>query len=152
MVNVNYANAYVEVLSVINNLVKEDYKKIPLVYIEYFEINSNKDYIFNYDTSKSFEEQILLDETKHILFYLFEKFAASSVQKEKIHSYKNYYYNLLEREKVQKYNPDNLFKTDKEEKKEENLSVQETALVEYKKESIFKRIKGFFSKLFKLDK
>ena len=39
-----------------------------------------------------FEEQDLLDDTKYILFGLFEKFGATELQKEKIKAFKNNYY------------------------------------------------------------
>ena len=116
MVKTNYADAYKEVLVIINNLIKEDYNKIPKEYIDFLETNCNNDYEFYYDTSKTFEEQDLLDDTKYILFGLFEKFGATELQKEKIKSFKNNYYNMLEEEKRKKYNPDNIFaKNDLEE-------------------------------------
>ncbi len=77
MVNVNYSNAYTEVLTVINNLRYEDYKKIPKNYIDFLKSNCNKDYKFKYDTLKPFNEQVLLDDTKYILFGLFERFGAT---------------------------------------------------------------------------
>ena len=43
MINAKYANEYKEVLAVLNNLVKEDYEKIPKEYIEFFETNCNND-------------------------------------------------------------------------------------------------------------
>ena len=84
MINTNYANAYKEVLIVINNLVQEDYDKIPKEYIEFLENNANSDYDFKYDSSKSFDQQELLDDTKYILFGLFEKYGATEKQKLKI--------------------------------------------------------------------
>ena len=71
MVKLDYANAYKEVLIVLNNLTKEDYSKIPKEYIEFLKKNCNEDYGFYYDTSKTFEEQELLDDTKYILFGFF---------------------------------------------------------------------------------
>ena len=44
MVKTNYANAYKEVLIVLNNLTKEDYAKIPKEYIEFLAANCNNDY------------------------------------------------------------------------------------------------------------
>ena len=38
MINTNYANAYKEVLIVLNNLIKEDYEKIPKEYIESYNL------------------------------------------------------------------------------------------------------------------
>ena len=83
MVKTNYANAYKEVLVILNNLIKEDYDKIPKKYIEFLTENCNNDYEFYYDTSKTFEQQELLDDTKYILFGLFEKFGSTELQKEK---------------------------------------------------------------------
>ena len=99
MVKTNYANAYKEVLVILDYLIKEDYDKIPKEYIEFLKSNCNNEYEFYYDNSKTFEEQELLDDTKYILFGLFEKFGATELQKEKIRSFKNSYYNKLEEEK-----------------------------------------------------
>ena len=110
MINTSYANAYKEVLIVLNNLIKEDYEKIPKEYIEFLETNANPDYDFKYDSSKAFNEQELLDDTKYILFGLFEKYGATEVQKLKIKAFKSNYNEKLEKEKRDKYNPDDIFK------------------------------------------
>ena len=106
MIETNYANAYKEVLVILNNLIKEDYNKIPKEYIDFLKSNCNNEHEFYFDTSKSFEEQELLDETKYILFGLFKKFGATQNQKEKIQAFRNYYYGKLEEEKKIKYNTD----------------------------------------------
>ena len=106
MVKTNYANAYKEVLVILDNLIKEDYDKIPKEYIDFLTANCNNDYEFYYDTSKTFEQQELLDYTKYILFGLFEKFGSTELQKEKIKAFKNGYYRKLEEEKKAKYNTD----------------------------------------------
>lgn len=91
MVKLSNANAYKEVLVILNNLIKEDYEKIPIEYINFFYENANQDYEFKYDYSKSFYEQELLDETQYILFGLFKKFGATDYQKNKIELFeKNY--------------------------------------------------------------
>ena len=148
MINTKYANEYKEVLAVLNNLVKEDYEKIPKEYIEFFETNCNNDYDFEYDTSKSFAEQDLLDDTKYILFGLFEKFGATEMQKSKIKAFRTSYYNKLEEEKRQKYNPDDIFK--KDERKIAQEKSQSVELVEYKKESFFVRVINRIKNIFKI--
>lgn len=138
MVNISYANAYKEVLVIIKNLVKEDYEKIPTVYIEYLEKHANQNYSFDYDNSKTFSEQDLLDDTKYILFGLFEKFGATEIQKNKIKSFKTSYYNKLEKQKREKYNPEDLFRN-----KQCNNKITEqqaTALVEYKEPKWYQKI------------
>lgn len=147
MIKTNYANAYKEVLIVLNNLVKEDYEKIPKEYIEFLESNANHDYNLKYDKSKSFEEQELLLETKYILFGLFEKFWATETQKSKIIAFKNSYNEQLEKDKRQKYNSDNLFK---KQEKETDEKIKKVSMIEYKKNNIFERIKNFIMKILRI--
>ena len=97
MVKTIHANAYKEVLVVLNYLVEEDYNKIPKEYIEYLENNCNNDYDFKYNTSKSFYEQDFLDETKYILFGLFERYWATYHQRMRINTFKTNYYNSKKR-------------------------------------------------------
>lgn len=145
MVNTNYANAYKEVLIVINNLVKEDYEKIPKEYIEFLEMNCNNDYDFLYNTSKKFEEQDLLEETKYILFGLFEKFSATEIQKEKIKFLKKNYNNKLEEEKYEKYNPENIFNNNQNNFNQKILEEKKT-LIEYRKQNWYQKL---FEKILK---
>ena len=141
----NYTNAYKEVLIVINNLTKEDYDKIPKEYIKFFKEKCNNQHEFKYDTSKPFSEQMLLDDTKIILFWLFAKYGATEIQKEKIENYKTNYRIKLEQQNREKYNPDNIFKNKKEEivKETKEVSIENhiepTEMIKYK-ESIFKKL------------
>lgn len=147
MTKEDYPNVYKEVLVVLNNLTEEDYNKIPEEYIKFLKKNCNNDYEFNYDTSKSIEQQNLSNNTKYILFGLFEKFGATETQKEKIKLFKNNYYKKIEEQQREKYNPDNIFiKKENIEKKIEN--TQENLPVILKKDNvfikIFKKIKNLF--------
>ena len=147
MVKTNYANAYKEVLIVLDNLIKEDYDKIPKEYIEFLKSNCNNEYEFYYDNSKTFEEQELLDYTKYILFGLFEKFGATELQKEKIKNFKKNYYNKLEEEKRNLYNSENIFKEKKVEKNENiNLVIKEN-----KKENFINKILKLIKNIFRKD-
>ena len=102
MINTKYANAYKEVLAVLNNLVKEDYE------------NNN------------FRRKIKIS---------------------KIKAFRTSYYNNLEEEKRQKYNPDDIFR------KEDNIAQekpQSVELIEYKKESFFVRFINWIKSIFKI--
>ena len=57
MADIQYANAYTEVLDILKYISKEDYEKIPKSKIKVFEENSNKNYSFKYDVDKTLEEQ-----------------------------------------------------------------------------------------------
>ena len=48
MINVEYANAYAEVLEILKYVSKEEYDKIPHSKIELFETNKNENYVFKY--------------------------------------------------------------------------------------------------------
>lgn len=138
MLNINYANAYKEVLEVLNNLVEHDYEKIPQKYIEFLKKNCNSNYEFKYDISKPFNEQNLSDYAKYVLFGLFEKFGATDTQKLKIKSFKTNYINDLEKQKREKYNPNDIFK-----KKESKTDITENIknnlqMVEYKENILIK--------------
>ena len=154
MENTSYARAYKEVLIVIRNLVEDDYKKIPKEYIKFFEDNCNDEYEFEYDQSKTLEEQNLCDYSKLILFGLFEKFGATEIQKKKISEYKkNYYINQeINKENVEY---ESVFKAkgklntsyiDDKKERENNDNAQ---LIEYQNDSIIKRIINFIRNIVK---
>ena len=53
MVDIKYANAYVEVLEILKHISREDYNKIPKNKIELFETNANNDYHFTYNPERT---------------------------------------------------------------------------------------------------
>ena len=59
MVDINYANAYTEVLEILKYIPKEDYNKIPKNKIELYETYSNKNYNFIKNTDKTLDEKNL---------------------------------------------------------------------------------------------
>ena len=84
MVNIEYANAYSEVLGILKFLVQEDYEKIPKEKINLFETNANKDYIFEYDPEKSLQEQNVSQIARTIIAILFRDYWATDEQRNKI--------------------------------------------------------------------
>ena len=141
MVNVEYANAYSEVLEILNHIPKSDYDKIPNNMIEVFTRNNNKEYEFNYDVSKTLNEQNVSKIAKTIIAILFRDYWATPTQREKIIAKEKYDIAKLEQEKRDIYNPDDLFKK-KEENQEETIVNQEasTFLIEYKEKKFIKKM------------
>ena len=84
MVNVEYANAYSEVLEILKFISKEDYEKIPASKIELFKLNSNKEYKFTYNPEKTLDEQNVSKRAKAIIGILFRDYWATEIQREKI--------------------------------------------------------------------
>ncbi len=137
MENIEYANAYSEVLEILKNISKEDYEKVPSEKIDLFEKNANKNYNFQYDTNLTLDEQNVSKRTKAIIAILFRDYWATPEQREKILAKQNYDRIQIEKNKQKQYNVDNIFKN--KEKKAETVE-NSVSMVEYK-EPIFARIK-----------
>ena len=108
-----------------------------------------KDYDFKIDTNKTLEEQNLSNEAKAIIANIFKKYWATDYQKERIEAKEKYDIEQMEKEKYEKYNPDDIFKNRKQNiSTDENIS-NTVAMAKYK-EPIFKRIiekiKGVFTR------
>ena len=122
MIAENYACAYKEVIEVLKYTKREDVNKIPKSRILLWRINMNKDYDFKIDTTKALEEQNLSKEAKAIIANIFKKYWATDYQKERIEAKEKYDIEQMEKEKYQKYNPDDIFKNRKQ-----NIQQEEVA-------------------------
>ena len=146
----NRRNAYKEVYTVLQDLNEEEYNKIPPEVIETIKENSNEEYEFVLNDELELKEQLLLPETKAILFNLFRDYLATPVQKEKIIKMQTEERKKLEEKKKQNYDNVDIFKTNKNKDVEEKVNIQELQLVQIKKEGFFRKvinkIKLFFKK------
>ena len=143
-------NAYKEVYIVLQDLNEEDYNKIPPEIIETIKENSNEEYEFVLNDELELKEQLLLPETKAILFNLFRDYLATLVQKEKILKMQSEERKKVEEKKKQNYTNVDIFKTNKHKDVEEKANTQKLQLVQIKKEGFFRKlinkIKLFFKK------
>lgn len=149
MIAENYACAYREVIEVLKYTKKDDVNKIPKYRILLWKTNMKKDYDFKVNPNKTLEEQNLSNEAKAIIANIFKKYWATDYQKERIEEKEKYDMEQLEKEKYEKYNPNDIFKNRKQNILQEEIESDSVAMVEYK-ESIFKRvlnkIKNIFNK------
>ena len=81
MADIQYANAYTEVLDILKYISKEDYEKIPKSKIKVFEENSNKNYSFTYDENRTLDEQNVSEIAKAIIAILFRDYWATKEQR-----------------------------------------------------------------------
>ncbi len=146
MINIEYANAYTEVLEILKYVSKEDYNKIPKSKIELFETNANSDYQFSYNPNKTLNEQNVSKRAKAIIAILFREYWATSIQKEKILAVQKQERKKLEEEKQQQYCYEDLFKKDSSNSILENENVNLPVLIE--KEKIYTKIFNFIKKIF----
>lgn len=105
-----YHKAYKEVIEILKYIPQESVNKIPKTMLKTFEDKMDKNYIFNVDTNKTFEEQNLLEETKVIFAIIFREYWATPYQKERIISKEKYDRQKIEIEKFNRYNPNDIFK------------------------------------------
>ena len=145
----NYQKAYKEILEILKYVPEESVKKIPQEMRDMFEKEQLKTYDFQIDTSKTFEEQELLEETKAILANIFRDYWATPYQKERIEIKEKYDRQQSEEQKRNIYNPNDVFKN----KNNRNPDFEKLSNlpIEVKKESFFKKIINFFKKKFHIE-
>lgn len=90
MIDIEYANAYSEVLEILKYIPIKDYDKIPKNRINLFKTYANKDYAFCYNTTKTLDEQNVSKIAKGIIAILFRDYWATEIQKEKIIAKQNH--------------------------------------------------------------
>lgn len=147
MVDIEYANAYSEVLEILSYISKEDYNKIPEEKIELFEKECNKEYSFHYDITKTLEEQNVSSKAKTIIAILFRDYWATDLQRQKIKAKEEYDRQIVRQKAEEKYSINELH----QDNENSNINVEEKTneLIVYK-EPFIKRIVDKILKWFKI--
>lgn len=147
MADIQYANAYTEVLDILKYISKEDYEKIPKSKIKVFEENCNKSYNFTYDENKTLDEQNVSEITKVIIAILFRDYWATKEQRYIIIKKQQEIRDQKQKELMAKFEQNKNI-SEKDLKKVNVASdldididyARGTNLETYKEENIFKRI------------
>ena len=140
----NYKKAYKEVVEILKFVSKENVDKIPKEMLDMFEEEQDKEYNFKVDTTKSFEEQELLELTKAIFSNIFRDYWANDYQRNVIIEKEN-----MDRIKweEEKYDSKDLFKNNQKNfNKQNNNDKVDVNLTVIKKENSFKKL---IDKIFK---
>ena len=157
MENIEYANAYSEVLEIIKFIPEEDYMKIPSKKIELFEKRANRNYEFNYNPEKTLDEQNVSMRAKAIIAILFRDYWATDTQREKILAKEKYDRLQLEKVKQEKYNPNDIFKNynkkyevpkEKNNEYEMKNDINTNLPIEIKGKGIYRKMINLFKKIF----
>lgn len=138
--NTNYIKAYTEVNCLLEYLPQSYNDKLPKKLVELIKKQSDEQFNINIDTNKSLLEQDFSKKTKDLIAVIKYNYWSTEEEKQQL---KNKFYENEEKyqkELLEKYNPNNLFK-----KKEPDIDGAETNLqmVVYK-ENMFTR---FFNKI-----
>ncbi len=137
-----YEKCLVELDEVLRFLSVEDRNKIPEDIRNSIKELKDKNYTWNYDSSKELKEQKLNRKTISMLAYLNMEYLLDDEQKElmkKIHQNNE---EKLEKSKQEKYNPNKISKNANTEGIKE-----EVALVEIKEEKWYRKLFDFFRKI-----
>lgn len=151
MSEIEYSEAAVEVLDILNHTNKEDVARIPQSFIKFLTDISNKSYKAKFNHEQPINGFNLRKQTKELLGFIYITWWCNKEEHEK---YKNIIHeNNNKKEKIKEtYNVNDIFKNKKENQEHriiQNENVMEKNIVEYKKENIFKKflnkILRFFS-------
>ena len=146
----NFKDRLSELDVLLDYIDSEEWLKIPDDIIFYIKDNKNKEYNWEYDRTKSLEDQNLHKDTFSLLTFIIYKYVASEEEKKEI----NLLVNEITEELNKKYDVDNIFKNKNEQNvrnSQPNSSTNETALIvlDEKNKTFFGRIISFIKKFFK---
>lgn len=146
----NLSKSYTEILLILSYMEQEYIDMIPKKLLELFNKEKDKNYQPKINPNISLAEQNLQRKTLALLAMLNLNYWCKD-EKEKEEMLKIYSKNdkKIEAKMREIYNPDNLFK--KKEKEEQNNEVKQenTELIEYKEQNMFKKILNKIMKFFK---
>ena len=141
-----YNERLVEIDVILSYLNEEELEKIPEDVKRYIKENKSTDYIWEYDESKSLEEQDISRETMALLSYLNMRYLLNEQQRKVMEQIHKYNESKLESSKKEKYQKEELFNDSNKEQEKESEDI--TEIVFYKEnifKKIFSKIKNFFN-------
>ena len=140
MVSVEYSEAIVEVLDILDNSEDSIVEKIPKKLIEFWQKNKSTTYKPNLDHSKSLKDMELKSKTKSLITMIYLNYLCDASEKDKIKLILKKNEEKYQQELKEKYNTDIIFKKDVfEDVVKENVSESNVQIAEYK-DTMFKRI------------
>lgn len=140
MLNQNYAEAYVEVLDIINHMSTKDLAKVSKKFIKFLTTNASKEYKCKLDYSKQLKDMQLKEETKGLLALMYRDYWASEEERQELQ--KKFYINdqKYQEELRKKFNTDNIFKNRNNNKTIENSTSESLELIKYENNKWYKKI------------
>lgn len=140
MVTKELSEAAVEFNCILKNATKDVKEKIPNEFITFLKNIESKTYKFKYDKTKTLKEQNLKAETKGLIALVYQDYLCDEEKRKKYLKKCNERMLEKELEKRKKYNPDDLFKTQKEKQFIQDVDHKNIDSIIPQKESWFKKI------------
>ena len=137
-----YSEAAVEVLDILNYTNKEEVEKIPQSFIKFLTNIASRTYKVNFNHEQPINGLNLKKETRELLGFIYITWWSDKEEREK---YKKQIHeiNIKKEEIKENYNINEIFKNRKQNQEQkiiENKMIEQTSLIEYKKESVFRKI------------
>lgn len=153
MVTKELSEAAVEFNCILENSSKTIIEKIPIKFLDFMKDIASKTYQFNYDKSKSLNEQNLKPETRGLIALVYQDYICNDEERKEYIQKSQLFANEMEDLKRERYNPDNIFKN-KNNCTESigKLDSVETAIVEYKEKNFIKKLFDKIKHLFRRKK
>ena len=138
-----YKNGLAEVDMILNYADEESINMIPKSLLKFIEENKSN-YTPKIDPNKNLNEQDLLYETKVILSVLYRDYWASEDERKQLLKSEKQELIKIENRKQEKYNYNNLFKKNKNERKEDLQEIKSLVVRENLLKKILNKIKRIF--------
>ena len=140
--------ALTEVDVILGLMPKEDFIKIPNGLKKFIKTRKSQSYIPNIEKNIPLYKQNLKQDTKTLCSLIYRSYLCSKEEKISLEQKDKEILIQNEKELIEKYNPDNIFKN-KKTTVVENIKEQHTEMIEYKERKWYKKI---FDKIFKIFK
>ena len=145
--NEKYSKAYTELLEIISHFSEDEYSKIPSEKIKFYEDNKDKNYNYKINPQIDLSKQYISKETEALIVILFRDYFATTKQKETLINLLRQNQQKTDKEKYEKYNPNDMFKN----MTNKTITNNQVAIlpVTIKKEKWYIKILDFFKSIFK---
>jgi len=150
MVTKELSEAAVEFNCILSNTSQDIINKIPPKFLNFMKSIASSTYKFDYDKTKTLNEQNLKAETRGLISLVYSDYICDKKEKEAYLNKCQNHLKMKEKDIREKYNPDNLFKSQNTTQSIGNEIQQEvTAIIEYKEKSFIQKIFDKIINLFK---
>ena len=132
----------VEINSIFDNMSIDVLNKIPLKIRNFFKNNASSTYSFEYDKTKSLNEQNIKDKTRVMIALLYRDYVCDDAERKEYNDIYTEFLNKKEEEKRTLYNPNDIFKKADNKIFENNYDTENTNYLEVinNKPNFIKRI------------
>lgn len=142
MVNSEFAEASAELIEILKYLPKSEVEKIPVKLRTFFGKAADSNYVAKIDPYKSLDKQEIKEKTKDLIAVIYRNYWCNEEERKKLDQKLIENDNKYEEQLREKYNPNDIFKTKKEEQE------SSTELTQYKPQNftqrLFNKIKNIF--------